>query len=290
MMIRVLFTGGSGLVGRNIIPILQKKYIILYPIRKELNLLDENEVLNYVKKNKIDIIIHSANPNPTKNSLDKEVKMFEDSLRIFMNIYRIRKYVKKVYFIGSGAELDKTLDICKISENDFDRSVPKDVYGFAKYIMTNLALQSDNVYNLRLFACYGPTDHESKFISHCIRCVLRNQDITIRQNCYFDYIHTDDLANIISFFIEHEPKYHDYNIASGSRYSLIEIAQKVLKVMKSDKKIVVLSDGLNKEYTPSINRLLEEMGNNYQFKSLEEGIKTIIPYEEEVLEHEKKSS
>ena len=290
MKIKILFTGGTGLVGKNVIPILEKKYDIYAPRRSELNLMNKQEIENFVQKNKIDIIIHSANPNPTKNKLDIQDKMFEDSLRIFMNIFSFKKYVHKIYYLGSGAELDKTKDMIQIHEEEFGRSIPEDIYGFSKYIMNCMSQNSSNVYNLRLFACYGPTDHESKFISHCIRCVLRNQDITIRQNCYFDYIHTDDLANIISFFIEHEPKYHDYNIASGSRYSLIEIAQKVLKVMKSDKKIVVLSDGLNKEYTPSINRLLEEMGNNYQFKSLEEGIKTIIPYEEEVLEHEKKSS
>ena len=58
--------------------------------------------------------------------------------------------------------------------------------------------------------------------------------------------------------------------------------------MHSDKQIVLLSEGMNKEYTPNINRLLDEIGP-YKFLTLEEGIKTLIPYEEEVLENEKKS-
>ena len=285
---KVLFTGGTGLVGRNVIPILKDTFNIYSPSRLELNLLDGNAVKEYILYHDFDVVIHSANPNPVKNPLDCQDKMFEDSLRSFINLYRCKDDIGKLLFIGSGAELDKSEDMCQISEEGFDRSVPEDVYGFAKYIMNDLALNSNNVYNLRLFACYGPTDHESKFISHCIRSILRNKDITIRQNCFFDYIHTKDLANIISYFIENEPKYHDYNIASGSRYSLVEIAQKVIDVMHSDKQIVLLSEGMNKEYTPNINRLLDEIGP-YKFLTLEEGIKTLIPYEEEVLENEKKS-
>lgn len=287
--IKVLFTGGTGLVGRNVIPLLKSKYDIHAPTRKELNLLDQNKVEEYIKKERFDVVIHSANPNPTKNKLDLSTNMLEDSLRSFLNIYRVRDFVGRVYVIGSGAEFDKRLDMNRICEEDFGRSIPKDIYGFAKYIINNIITEESNVYNLRLFACYGPTDHESKFISHCIRCILRDEDITIRQNCYFDYIHTDDLANILDYFISNEPKYHSYNIASGNRTTLEEIAKIVLSVMKSDKKIVILNAGMNKEYTPNISRLLAEIGA-YNFLSLEEGIFTLIPYEKEKLENEKKSS
>lgn len=287
-MIKVLFTGGTGLVGTNVLPILRKKYDVYAPTRKELNLLDTEAVEKYVKENKFDIVIHSANPNPVKNILDQSGTMFENSLKCFMNFYRVRKYCKRLYFVGSGAELDKSKGMCKIGEKEFDRSIPPDEYGFAKYIMTHLAIQSENVYNLRLFACYGPGDWESKFITHCIRSVLNDKDITIRQNCIFDYIQVYDLANIFSYFIENKPKYHDYNIASGTRYSLEEIASKVLHIMNSDKKIIILKEGMNKEYTPDISRLLNEIGD-YQFISLEEGIKIQIKSELGVIKDEEKS-
>lgn len=275
---KILFTGGSGLVGRNVLPILDKKYNIIAPSRYELNLLDTKKVESFVIDNKFDIIIHSANPNPTKNSLDRNSTMLESSLKCFMNFYRVSHYCKRLYFLGSGAELDKSKEMCQIKEGEFDRSIPSDEYGFAKYIMNNFALSSSNIYDLRLFACYGPGDWETKFITHCIRSVLSNKDITIRQNCVFDYIQVYDLANIFSYFIENEPKYHDYNIASGTRYTLVEIAEKVLKIMNSDKKIVIQKAGMNNEYTPDISRLLREIGD-YQFISLDEGIKIQIESE-----------
>ena len=102
-MVKVLFTGGTGLVG--------KKYDVYAPTRQELNILDTAEVEKYVKEGNFDVIIHSANPNPVKNELDKNGSMTENSLRCFMNFYRVRKYCKRLYFVGSGAELDKTRDM-----------------------------------------------------------------------------------------------------------------------------------------------------------------------------------
>lgn len=282
-MKRILFTGGSGLIGRNVIPILSKEHHILAPTRMELNLMDEIAIENFIKDNKIEIVIHSANPNPVKNSKDKSEQFFENSLRIFMNFHRVKHLCEYIYFLGSGAELDKRYDIIKLNENAFGKTIPRDEYGFAKYIMSTLT--DETICNLRVFACYGPGDYYTKFISHCVRCVLRNQDITIRQDCYFDYIHTDDLAYILSVFINKKPSYNSYNIASGDRKTLYEIANIVLKVMRSDKNIVILKSGFNKEYTPDISRLREEIGD-YQFLSLEAGIKTLITHEEEILFHE----
>ena len=51
-----------------------------------------------------------------------------------------------------------------------------------------------------------------------------------------------------------------------------------MKLMNSDKKVIILKDGMNKEYTPNISRLLEEMGG-YKFISLDEGIKIQIESE-----------
>lgn len=285
---KILLTGGTGFIGSNVIHVLRKKYDVISPRRYELNILNTQEVETHILKNKYDVILHFANPNPTKNKLDENIGMFESSLKCFMNFYRMREHFGKLLYIGSGAEFDKSKEIHKVSEHEFDKSVPCDEYGFAKYIMNHLAKQADNIYNLRIFACYGPGDWESKFITHCIRCVLNNQDITIKQDCIFDYLHVNDFAKILSYFIENTPLYHDYNIASGTSIPLLQIAQKVLEISGSKKEIKILKDGMNKEYTASISRLTNEIGD-YKFMSLDEGITLQIKSEMEYLKNEKKS-
>ena len=46
-----------------------------------------NEIM--LKEGNFDVIIHSANPNPSKNNKDKLDKMIHDSEICFMNFYRI---------------------------------------------------------------------------------------------------------------------------------------------------------------------------------------------------------
>lgn len=277
-MKKVLLTGGSGFIGRNIIGYLREVCELYAPARKELNLLDENAVKEYIVKNKIDVVIHSANPNPVKNQLDKTETMFEDSIRVFMNLYNAQDYYEKMYTLGSGAEYDKSLDIVMINEDDEGRSIPKDSYGLAKYTINKIIEKSEKHYNLRIFACYGPTDHESKFITHVIHCCMNNEDITIRQNCYFDYMHVSDLAKILEYFIYNTPKYHAYNVCTGTRKTLEEIALIVKEQMNSNSNIVILNPGWNNEYTGNNDRLLNEL-NGYVFLSLEEGIKIQIESE-----------
>ena len=287
-MKKILLTGGTGFIGRNIKPILDKDYIVYSPGRTELDLTDSQNVKDVLIKNNFDVVIHAANPNPVKNILDAPNKMLDNSLRSFYNLYQMRQHYQKMIFFGSGAEYDKRRAICKIKENDLGRKIPGDEYGFAKLIMNELARSSENVYNCRIFGCYGPTDHESKFITHAIHCCMRGEDITIRQNCFFDYMHVYDLGRILTFFIDKVPLYHDYNVCSGLRVALEEIALEVQRQMKAKNKIVFLNEGMNKEYTGSNLRLLEEIGTNYKFISLAEGIK--IQIESERQEYEKKSS
>ena len=274
---RILFTGGNGFIGRNVLPILKEKYEIYTPKRDELNLFNEITVQEFVKKHSINCIIHSANPNPSKNNADTSEKLLRDSLLMFMSIYSCRDMLEKVIYIGSGAIYDKSKDIVAIKETDAFRSIPKDDYGFAKYIMNTLTC--NNVYNLCVFGCYGDGDAESKFITHCIRCCIKNKPITIRQNCMFDYIQVYDLAKIMAWFIDTKPKYNMYNVCSGQRVSLLEIASIVKQKMKSDCEIVILKDGWNNEYTGSNDRLLGEY--KQELISLDKGIDIQIAWERE---------
>lgn len=275
---RVLLTGGSGFIGRNIKGYLSTVCTLYAPTRKELNLLSEQDVRQYLSEHKIDVVIHAANPNPVKNCLDRQESMFEDSIRVFMNLYHAQDCYERMYTLGSGAEYDKSRDMVLIEEKEAGRSVPRDTYGLIKYTINQIIEKSSKQYNLRIFACYGPTDHESKFITHAVRCCLSDEPITIRQNCYFDYMHVSDLAKILEYFICHEPAHHVYNVCTGTRVTLKEIAEKVRKQMGTDNDIIMLQDGWNKEYTGCNKRLLGELGG-YSFLDLDEGIRIQIESE-----------
>lgn len=277
-MKKVLLTGQHGFIGNNIKDYLEKRCMLFTPGRDELNLLDEDAVKKYIIENHIQIIVHAANPNPVKNQLDIAEKMFEDSLRIFMNLYNVQNWYERMYILGSGAEYDKRKNLKLVKEEEIGDTIPIDSYGFAKLIMNELIKKSDKLCNLRIFACYGPNDHESKFITHAIRCCIAKKDITIRQDCYFDYMHVYDLAKIICYFIDNVPQFNEYNVCTGKRILLSQIAEIVRANMNADNEILILKEGMNFEYTGDNSRLMKEIPE-FRFIDIEEGIKMQIKSE-----------
>jgi GDP-L-fucose synthase len=278
-MKKILFTGGSGFMGLNILPRLKEKYNVFAPDRKQLNLLDRDVVRNYLKEHLFDAVVHCANPNPVKNAVDdRQETMFEDSLRMFMNFYATRRLYGKMIYTGSGAEYDKTMDIISVSEENCFRSLPKDNYSLAKYIMNMIADKSENVFNLCVFGCYGPYDYHTKFITYCIDCCQQNRAITIKQDCRFDYIHVYDLGRMMEWMIDNDMKHHMYNASGGQHILLSQIAAEVKKQMKSSMRIEIFSEDFNLEYTADGSRFWNESGLRPQI-SMEDGIKRQIEWQ-----------
>lgn len=274
-MKKILITGGTGFVGQNIVPNLAKVYEVIAPKRHELNLMDEHEVWNYLKQEAFDIIIHGA--GPVRNKVDSKTKVLEESMRLFMNFYRGRDLYGKMIYLGSGAEYDKERGLNLVKEEEIGVSIPKDEYGFAKYIMNTLTRTSDNLYNLRLFACFGPYEHESRLISDAISCALNKVPIRIKQDCYFDYMYVEDLLGIIKWFIEHTPKFHDYNVCSALPRRLSEIVSYVDKQIGGNGIGCEIRE-LGKAYTGDNGRLKGEI-RHFSLTSLEEGIDKQIAWQ-----------
>ena len=151
---KVFITGANGFIGRNLCEHLAGKYELFTPSSKELDLLDEAAVRKYVQANDVDIIIHSANRGGSRDTADMK-NVTEYNLRMFFNIARNSGEVDRVLYFGSGAEFGKHRNLHKVKEEQFDEVVPKDDYGFYKYVCNKHAEKSENIIKLRLFGAFG---------------------------------------------------------------------------------------------------------------------------------------
>lgn len=275
---RIFITGANGFIGKNLKELWSGKYDVCCPSSRELNLLNAELVWDYIQKGGFDIVIHAANTNLKRHNTLAGQSDLNDNLQMFFNLERCKDYYGKMYYLGSGAEYDMQHYIPCMKEEYFGTYIPKDSYGFSKYVMSRMCEQDNNIYDLRLFGVFGKYEEwERRFISNAICRVLKGMPITINQNVYFDYLWVEDLCNIMEWFITNDPKYKHYNVCRGSKIDLYSLACMVRDILSVDCEIIVKESGWKPEYTGNNTRLMSEMGT-YQFLGFEEAISRLCDY------------
>lgn len=276
-MKKILITGSTGFIGRNLKENLSEDYVVSAPDRRTLNLLDEAMVTGYLEEEKFDIVLHCANTNDfTYDSGPYEI--LNQNLRMFFNLEKnSHQYGKMIYF-GSGAEYDALHYVPHMKESYFGTYIPKDPYGFSKYVMSRIADRHDNIYDLRLFGVYGKYEQwQRRFISNNLCKLIHGMDMSVNQDMNFDYIFIDDLCEIVKWFIECTPMYQHYNVCNNRTIKLSEIAEMIRQVTGKECGIRILKKGMKAEYSGNCDRLVAEMGE-IKRTSMEEGIEKLYKY------------
>mgnify|MGYP004611396041 FL=1 len=281
---KILITGASGFIGKNLTEQLSKEYLIFAPTTYELNLLNQFEVEKYLNDYKIDVIIHCANYRGKMQEPYSGSKVLETGLRMYSNLERCSHLYDKMLYFGSGAEYDSRHYQPFMKEDYFGRHIPQDGYGFYKYLISKQCTQKDNIYDLRLFGVYGKyEDWTRRFISNNICRALKDKPMTLSRNVYFDYIYIDDLVEIMKWFIENEPFHRHYNVCRGSHIDLLSLGNLIREVMQIERPISIAEEGYKLEYSGNNKRLLKEMGD-YSFKPYKETIEEMVVYYKSILQ------
>ena len=264
---KILITGGSGFVGRNVKEYLEEKnahgahYEIFAPSSRELDCVDETAVTEYLKKNRFDVILNFAVYADTPENDRDASRILEYNLRIFHNFAKNKDHYGRMFYTGSGAEFDKRNDIHLAREEEVGKTIPVSQYGLMKYTVNEIIEHTDNIYNIRIWGLYGKYEYyPTKFISNICCKTIKGLPLSIRQNVYFDYLWIEDFLKMIDAFLEADLKYHSYNMCTGEPIDLVSLAHIVQEVSGKDTGLYVCREGLAKEYTASNERLLEQLG------------------------------
>lgn len=275
---KILLTGGSGFVGKNILESsLAEKYEITAPQRTELNLFDEKSVDEFFSNKKFDIIIHSACKPGHRNAKDHS-KLYCSNTKMFFHLLKHSDKFERMINIGSGAIYDDKNYKPKMKENYFGENIPQDEHGFCKYILGNHIEKLDNIVDLRVFGLFGKyEDYAIRFISNAICKTLFDLPITIKQNRRFDYVYINDLMHVLEYFIENKPKYNAYNVTPDKSIELYELAEKIREISKKNPPIIVKEEGLGLEYSGD-NSLLKKEMEFLKFTEIDKAIKELYEW------------
>lgn len=257
---KILLTGGSGFIGRNLLesPLVTGNELVA-PRHAELDLLDEDAVTGYLKNGHFDAVIHSAT-KPGHRNAKEPGKVFYESTRMFFNLARNAAHFKKMIAIGSGAIYDMRHYQPKMREDYFDMHVPADEHGLCKYVCGKYIEKADNIIDLRVFGIYGKyEDYAIRFISNMICKALFGLPLTVKQNRRFDYLWVEDLAPVLDYFLHNVPVHKAYNVTPDASVELLELARLVLREAGKDLPINIAQLGLGTEYSGDNARLRGEI-------------------------------
>lgn len=274
MIKNILLTGSGGFIGKNLKEFLQSKYSLFCPRSFELDLHNKESVDKYLDKNEIDLIIHSAScgvrihPDATMEDVAKP------NIEMFKNLAEFTNKKRKMITFGSGAEYDKSKPLIKVKEDDFDKTIPKDPYGYSKYLISKEIEKMDNVLNLRLFGIYGYGEDNSRVTAYIIKQNLKKQPIILNQNVIFDFIWIEDFCSIVEFFIKNEIKEKFINVAPTESIEIVKLAEIVNDISDFKSEIIMKNEGFNNEYTGD-NSLLKKEIKDLTFTSYENGLHSL---------------
>lgn len=256
---KVLLTGGSGFIGRNVVEQLGGRYEILAPTHTELELTDADAVAAWLVRHPVDAVIHAAVRPGHRNAADPS-RQLEINLRMFTNLTRHPDAWGSMIYLSSGAAYSTQADVVRAREGDVGRRVPNDEHGFSRYVLAQLARQTANCVELRPFGVFGKyEDYAIRFISNAICKTLFDLPVTLRRDRSFSYLWVDDLMPVLAHFLEAPAASGAFNVTPDASDSLRDLAGLVVAVSGKDLPVVVAEEGVGLEYTGDNARLRAEM-------------------------------
>jgi nucleoside-diphosphate-sugar epimerase len=250
---KILITGGSGFVGRNLIKALNKDYDVYSPSSSELDLTDAQQVTTYLQNKYFDVVIHCAIRGGRRLQPDTAVDMYEN-LSMYFHLMDNRDRFGKFFNFASGAEFDRRKGVYPISRNNqLNTSWPIDYYGMSKNIISRLLKTDKQSYNFRIYGVFGTDEDDSRFIKSSLLKIKQNLPIEIHQDKLMDFIHIDDLISIIKYYLSN-PEYpldSEVELVYSQKYTLSRLATLIKEITESQVSININSETKGGSYIGS---------------------------------------
>ena len=223
---KILFTGGNGFIGRQIIPLIERAgYDVVRPRSTQVRLeVDEEVATLFSDGQHYDAIIHGAIVGGRRD-VDDDWGVMHTNLNMFETLYKYIDHTDMFINLDSGASYGRPAPVEEPSPEDFGKVIPGDPYGFSKYIIAKRVLNDPKGVNLRIFGCFGHHEESTRFFNTNINRYINKEPIQLIKDRKMDFIYADDLYKIIQYYLDGNDGPRDVNCVYNRKYMLSDIAE-----------------------------------------------------------------
>ena len=275
----ILITGGKGFLAKELSHYFSKncpKSTVIMTDRTTLDPTDYESVKSFFDEVKVDVVIHTAVQGGKRGQFEN-IDDFFNNISMFQNLIKFSDKFKIMFNFGSGAEFDRRFDIKERIEIDIWKSNPVDLYGLAKNLMTRKIYEmDDNIYNLRLFGCFGINEEPQRLFRTCYDNFSKGISANITQDKYMDYFYAQDVGRVIEYIINNHNIWdmpRDINMCYKEKYRLSEYASMIKDLTNNAKDVIIKAEELAYSYTGD-DFLLEDL--EIGLIGLKEGLKECL--------------
>ena len=292
-MKKILITGGNGFIGTNLILELVKdknnrvlnidkfshnsnSYLIKNRFKNlknlKLDLLNSTKLKKIILQFKPDLVFHLAAETHVDSSLTNPIKHYENNTKATLNLLCIlnsalkKKSLKKNFrflHVGTDEIYGDTNLYSKKAFDENQKLKPNNPYSASKAAAVLMVETWNKNFG---FPCiisnsvnnYGKFQFVEKFIPRSILLAINSKNIEVygKGKNIRTWISVTDHIKALIFLSKKGQVGQTYNISSGYKLKNIEIAKKIVKILKSrhiESKIKFVKDRLNHDRQYSIN-------------------------------------
>jgi len=287
-MKKVFLTGGTGLIGRETIPLLKQKGFDIYILT--LNHKESSEGITYIKgdlfsKEQIDSIVGQIKPTYLLHYAWLSTGLFDDNSNfdfLTASIDLLKSFAqnggKRVIMAGTYAEYgyhDEILIETMPAE-------PINIYSQCKNFVRQISETYCKNNNIsfgwgRIFSAFGKETDPRRLTSFVINKLILNEKVTINSGGLLrDYIYTKDVAASFVSFINSNVD-GIVNICTGKETSIHDYVMAIARFLNKEH-LVTFQDKNSLQQKRVIGdntRLVKEIGFNPQY-SIDQAIKDML--------------
>ena len=293
---KIFLAGHKGMVGSSILRYLKKNNYknIIKKNKNKLNLLNQRDTENFIKKIKPDFVINAAaRVGGILANYKFKADFIYENLMIQTNVIHssYKAGVKKLIFLGSSCIYPK-FSKQPIKEEDLlsgKLEETNDAYAIAKIAGIKMCEAYNKQYNLNYICLmptnlFGPNDNYDLKYSHFFPALIKKAFLAKKKNlkkidvwgngkAKRELMYVDDLASACEYFLKKKTKHTLINIGSGKEKTIEGFAKYINK--KFDNKIKIKFDKSKPNGTP--RKIVDiTLAKSYGWKpkfTLDEGFK-----------------